>query len=453
MAVALFSEELMESKGSLRKGGSGLGPSGHELLFFFFAVLLPFSKGIEVAVVTYAAPVMLILGLFYITRFATLPELPGGITGGVLLFGILQIGWMILLCIPGERNYIRAVRVLPHIFGWLVLFYMTSEIVMRDRIRAKTRAMQWTGIFVLSAGILALYYIVNIALGAAEFGLAAVLAERFVSGLASLPWGASNTVASTLLFGYVVCVVAFVQNSAESQLKFGRVFGANYAHFLAFMLVVIASGIIATISRNGIATMVLASLPLITRKWLRPALALGILSVGLFVFVSLNQELALGIFEERTASDSVGTYNNRQDFWAVFASYWFENPLAPIGFYNCLFHFGFSSHNILLTTLVEQSVVATGMLFVTWLLLFLGAIRLYKSKKRSVRKAGLAFLFGCAAIVLNSNFEDPQYTQQYVVFMWVWMACLLVQVELSAPSLEPKIFGHQIQFRRRDVAL
>lgn len=416
----------------------------HELLFFLFAVLLPFSTGAQVAVVTYAAPVMFLLGLYYLVRFGTIPRIPKGFTGAILLLGLLQICWMVLLCVPGERNYPRIARALPHMFGWLVLFYMTSEVISLDKLTALRRARQWSGIFVLSAGVLAIYYIANIAKATAEYGLTAVLQERYVSGLSSLPWGASNTVASTLLFGYSVCVVSYVQCSADPQANLlGRFLGLKYSDFLTLMLVVISAGIFATISRNGIATWAIASWPLVTRRWMRPAFVFGVLGLALYWFVSTNEDLAFKIFAERTAGDNLSSYNNREDFWIVFATYWYANPFAPIGFYNCLYHFGFSAHNVLLTTLVEQSAIAVGMLFLTWGILYRSAFRLYSSRVLPFKKAGFAYLLGASAIVVNSNFEDAQYTQQYVVCLWLWMACLLVQLELSPPLLRNGEIGHR----------
>lgn len=385
---------------------------------------------------------MFLLGLYYLVRFATIPRIPKGFTGAILLLGLLQICWMVLLCVPGEKNYPRIARVLPHIFGWLVLFYMTSEVISLDRTLAFRRARQWSGIFVLSAGVLAIYYIANIAMATAEYGLTAVLQERFVSGLSALPWGASNTVASTLLFGYVVCVVSYVQCSADPLTnKHTRFLGLRYSDFLTLMLMAISAGIFATISRNGIATWGIASLPLVTRRWIRPAFIFGALGFALYWFISSNEDLAFKIFAERTAGDNLSSYNNREDFWIVFATYWYANPFSPIGFYNCLYHFGFSAHNVLLTTLVEQSAIAVGMLLLTWAILYRSAFRLYSSRMLPFRKAGFAYILGASAIVVNSNFEDAQYTQPYVVSLWLWMACLLVQLELSPPLPRDGEFG------------
>lgn len=433
---------MIDNNTNLRQSDAKSGLKVHEILFFLLAVLLPFSTGNQVAVVTYAAPVMFLLGLYYVVRFATIPRIPNGFTRAILLVGLLQICWMILLCVPGEKNYPRIARVVPHMFGWLVLFYMTSEVLSMDRNLAFRRARQWSGIFVLSAGVLAFYYIANIAMAAAEYGLTAVVQERYVSGLSALPWGASNTVASTLLFGYSVCVVSYVQCSAEPQAnKHVRFLGLRYSDFLTVMLVVISAGIFATISRNGIATWGIASLPLVTRRWIRPAFVFGVLGFALYWFVSSNEELAYKIFAERTAGDNLSSYNNREDFWIVFATYWYANPFSPIGFYNCLYHFGFSAHNVLLTTLVEQSAIAVGMLLLTWAILYRSVFRLYSSHITAFRKAGIAYLLGASAIVVNSNFEDAQYTQQYVVSLWLWMACLLVQLELAPPLPRGGEFG------------
>ncbi len=259
------------------------------------------------------------------------------------------------------------------------------------------------------------YYIINFIFQAIKYGLGRVLLERFVGGLASLPWGASNVIAACLLMATIVACVEYLKTQRNS---------------LAVSIIIMSLAILLTFSRTvGIVFMLfLFGFVIISRK-IKLVLTL-ILLVGITIYVTIS-DLTRGsssdlsnFLSERLGNTDLNNANGRYDIWSSFMSYYIDHPLSINGYYSSLEKFGYSGHNIILTTLVEQGMFGViALLLLTNLLLY----SIWQMLKRiKTRREGILLLLGFICIVIGLQFEDPNFTQQYILMFWLFITYILI---------------------------
>jgi len=254
----------------------------------------------------------------------------------------------------------------------------------------------------------------NLALKIHAYGLSAVLLERYVGGAASLPWGATNTIGACLMIP-LLSLFAFTEEPMRFQ-------------WLASILLVLA--ILSTCSRT---LLILLLLLFVGILFLEKRMALlKIIGVVLALLVLISRYLveqdaeALSmLMASRTEMGELYTLNDRIHIWQLFWSKFSSNPFNGVGYYGSLDAFGFSGHNILLTTLVEG-----GLMGLLPMLAFLVGMFIYVSCAGRGRVDRIPLLrlnrgalcFGI--LMLNLLVEDAQYTYAYIAYFWVFVAML-----------------------------
>ena len=76
-------------------------------------------------------------------------------------------------------------------------------------------------------------------------------------------------------------------------------------------------------------------------------------TVNLDFFYDIDQTL----MNRFTDLDNISSANTRFEIWGEHLSFLFSHPLEISGYYSLLSIFGYSSHNLILTTLLERGII------------------------------------------------------------------------------------------------
>jgi hypothetical protein len=392
----------------------------HDALLALAMYLLPFSLGSDVVVISYAFPVFVLLSIYYAGSLARASTQLDRRVVDLITLGTVSVIIMAASSFMSEQPLRSLSRVLIHAIGLLMFIHFCRVISPEHAEFHLARFKRLTRIMARSGAIMALYYLINIAYQSVSHGLEQVMAERWMDGLASLTWGASNTVASTLLIAFGACLVSLAERTETRGQDTGAVRqSALRVEWIAYT-VIIAVGILATVSRNAIAVMAILYASFILRRLGTGALIAGVAAAGLFV-LSIDLDLFSDIFEQRIYGRDVETLNNRLLIWNEYWDYIMHDPFSPIGYYNSLFTFGQSGHNFSLTTYIEQSVVGWAVAGALFIALVRKAMALSFSKLAGERNTGRYFVASLIAIAINVHFEDPNFTHQYILYWWFLM--------------------------------
>jgi hypothetical protein len=274
-----------------------------------------------------------------------------------------------------------------------------------------------TGLAVFGVS-LSLYYISNSIYQVGLSGLEELVFSRYMGGVNSLAWGASNVVASVLL----ISLGSLIASSHYFREK--SVFTVT--------LFVISIGILSTLSRNSIACgiMLMAVYALQRdqggRLW-------GLVLVGMFSLIYMflvSNSLVESIVDSRTADiGEVRTLGGRNEIWLFYLSKLYYHPLGFNGLYSTLLEFGFSPHNWIITTYWELGIVGV----TCGLILYLSPLRTLFGNQHfdlfSVNRRGWQLIAAALIIFINVQTEDPGFSHQYIVCWWVWAAFILNERE------------------------
>ena len=262
--------------------------------------------------------------------------------------------------------------------------------------------------------VLSVYYILNIMMASFKYGFSAVILERWTGGLSSLPWGASNVISAVLVFSVATTLVMFDRSRQKIYI---------------FFLIIISTGILATLSRTGIIILVLFLLFYVISEKKKSILFV------LFIFIFCSFLLALFyawdiiwndsyeiILADRFSNENVFSAGGRVTIWVEKLEFFLENVLNPIGYYGSLHVFdGITAHNFFITVLLEQSFLG---LMANALFLFYPFV-IYISHRKKYFKSGYKWYFyGLFIVIINLFIEDSNFTQQYILTFWVYMALI-----------------------------
>jgi O-antigen ligase len=270
-------------------------------------------------------------------------------------------------------------------------------------------------ILAISGLILSAYYIAVVVVATQEHGLIAIFAERFVGGVAALPWGATNSIASCLLIAYIAAFLCTLDS--------------RYRKIGSLSLLLIATAILVTVSRNAVIVLILISLMwgVVLGRPRIVAMVLALSGVFLWALDAHDTDVLTFLYETRLDEGKLSTLNTRTEIWEERFEYFLRNPLNPVGYYGSLSAFdGVSAHNALLTALLEQTALG--------LLLFLGMfglglfhlLRRIHSAPATNKQFRLALSVGLTGIFLNLQFEDANFTQPYIIYFWLLMALVFL---------------------------
>lgn len=322
----------------------------------------------------------------------------------LIVTAFASVSWMVITCFWSAQPFPSLSRALINVLGLVLFIFFTlvapggsmPAILLRRVVFGTT----------LATSICAAYYVGNLIGVLIEFGPAAVFVERFVGGLMSLPWGASNTIAAVLLLGVGVTLI---HRNLYTPLT------------LWIALLVQIAAVIFTLSRNGSALMALLVWLGTTRTEHRRILTWLVAVAFIVALVSatiVDAEAVTALLDDRL-SGGEDLSNGRVDQWAVMLGHVMSDPFGMVGYYGSIYTFELSAHNFLLNTLVEQGF--PGLLLAVAFVYQLFTLR-PRTAGTNVRSNPLTYPKLWCVVALNLSFEDPNFTQPYIIVFWLVVA-------------------------------
>ena len=397
------------------------------LTFLAGMCLLPFSSGSTDGVVSLGLPLLALLALGHIA----------GVVGGTRPpsrnASASKLGFLLVVALTAATLYapehIPAVaRLIPNVIGFFVFLFLLSGFET-ENVPDFERA---ANAYIISATILAAYFLLTFLKAVAEVGIAGVFVDRITGGVFSLPWGASNVVASTLILPVFLTFYFSGERRASAPTTF---------YFIARIILLLGIGV--TISRGAIfATGIgFVVLSFVSKGKLRRQ------AVGFLVFLAVAgvvldkwlggvlSEQLVSAFLGRLQDADISDLNGRTELWDRFGEEFGKSPLLGIGYYGSLFYFESSGHDIVLTTLVERGVIGFALSSSILVKAAVTTIRAW----RVPRHAHSRTFFGCMlaggiASLVHLMVEDANFTQQYIIYSWVALA-LVFMADRPAQSL------------------
>lgn len=302
----------------------------------------------------------------------------------------------------------------PQVAGFRVAYQLVGYVLFLSMLQRQgnqtdnSRFQFW--VVALTCGGLAtsVHFLLLMASLTLQGRLGEAFADRITGGVMSLQWGASNTIASALL------APLFAAMLLPSRLAWLRRIAA------AAMLL----SILCTLSRNSCMCILLA-LVLYACFSGRAVNTLGaIIGIGIVVtpaVLMLDADVYHAVISTRLEGGDAATFNGRTDCWLAAWDGIERNWPCPVGFYGSLPTLGHSAHNLILTDLYELGVwgLLAHLAFFAAVIAGLCIARRHQSSHSSHELNVL--LAGVIAIFVNLQFEDPQYTQPYMICSWIFM--------------------------------
>jgi len=381
---------------------------------FLGMILLPFSTnpGDKSVVISFGLPFLAIAAVisFLFLIYSNRPF--NANLKGVLWSSCLYVGFIALFSMFSPERLPSFGRSIPHVIGLLIFIFILS--FSNDSNKAKS---SWINKFiitlVLSGTILSVYYVANFSLAAFHKSFIEVIFERFVGGLMSLPWGASNTIAATLIMPLVVTLASIHMST-----------GYKYCKYIVVVIIIIA--ILATLSRTVLVLLLYIFLiqSILARSSKYIAYFILIVMVPGILLFYFNKEGLDAISQTRVNVDTITSLSGRAEIWKEFAEYISRNPLSPIGYYGSQYLFGYSGHNTLLTTMVELGIFGILITIVFYANLLTCSLKAILNSNTEHKNIYIILFVGLTAILLNLMNEDPNYTQQYIIYFWFFSGIL-----------------------------
>ena len=415
------------------------------VLFVVGMALLPFSTpaGPDTVVIAYGLPLLALLACTYWAVWCWRPGFQKRYMPA-LCCGLALFAAQTASTLYSPSFVPSAARWVVNALGFCLFLYLLSPNLFRLTSPAtQPRFRVALIVFVTSAAVMAVYFIVTFTLAVSQLGFANVVVQRYVGGVMSLPWGASNVVASALI--YPVFFSVYLAQHAIGA-KVWRV-----AVRVVGLLLCLAIGL--TLSRGAATATAIGALTLFglldVRSRLKFVGYIALIAAALVAFdywILSQQQLteALGgAFLERIRGQDVGTLNTRTELWSEYLGFIRSAPIFGEGYYSSLFLHDMSPHNIVLSTLVERGVVgflmsAPIVFYAAWQV---GVELVAKERRRRDSFFVYAAAGGVASLV-HLMVEDAHFSQQYIVYSWVFLAIIfLAQRELrSAVGITPSAY-------------
>lgn len=402
-------------------------------LFVIGLLLVPFSTGTEVAVMSYGLPALLVLNLCYIVMQIQTPvlssrqQLPAGL-------GLLLIVAITATSLYAPEPQASFARVAPNIIGFLVFLYLLSPFYQGDRMG--TRFESVAKVYVASATIVAFYYLINFIGAVNEIGLAGVFLDRVTGGIISLPWGATNVVASVLL---LPMLLTFYFGVTEPRKKVRAYYFIARTAMVATILMTQSRGAML----SGAFGLVLLALFFKGRDRRRLLTFVAITWLLWTLFdrwvSSIMAEQVISEIVARFSGDDISSLNGRVEIWQQFATEFWNSPLIGSGYYSTLYTIGSSGHNLVLTTVIERGLIGLALSAGILLKAAEEVVRgFFRANTQNTRLFFACLGAGGAASMLHLMVEDANFTQQYIVYSWVALALVFQAVEVLPDAVPEK---------------
>ncbi|HEY3354170.1 MAG TPA: hypothetical protein VGQ83_13030 [Polyangia bacterium] len=298
-------------------------------------------------------------------------------------------------------------RAAVHVIGFVLFLHLlrSFEVDEPERTDALRR---WSRVLALAGAVVATHFLSRVISLLLAGQLAQAFMQRYVGGMMSISWGASNNIAGALLLPLFACLAVAGMARRHRSLEYA-------------VAGLMALAIIATLSRNAMATLVIVAIVYVVANGKLGKLAMGALvalAVGAILALVIGEDAINVVVRTRGGSiDEIPEWSQRTDIWNEMVASVERTFPVPIGLYGCINTFKISPHNFVLLNLAELGlwglVAFVGML---------GSMALGLWRRRAAGGPGVVYLFGLLAIVINTSFEDPQYTHPYIIFFWAFAA-------------------------------
>lgn len=389
-------------------------------------VLLPFSTGPGQAlpVLSYGLPffALAMVGVAGRLLLNTL-RFPATNKAPVVVGALYTVVVLASLATASDRQ-VQGLRTVWVLLGFVVFLYVFSVCSTSAYEAAERSIIRYASVLVVSGSILALYFLLNMMIAVMRHGFGEVIIERYVGGAMALPWGASNVIAAALLMPLFASLFIWKQRGLRSWRP-------------AIPAALILAAILATMSRNALSAVAIGLLA-------QAIFGRSLKSIAVLVLVFAVAWVAVGhvggrnglelIYQTRLGNvQQIEGLNGRLGVWTASIAQFTAHPWEPVGYYGSLNSQGTTSHNILLTALVEQGpsgVVATAALLLS-ALWWAWKARYRNTLVGPTRAWDRTALFcGMLAIVANLQLEDAYFTLPYCMYFWTFLA-------LAASGLRP----------------
>ncbi len=398
-------------------------------LFVGGMALLPFStgEGPDSVVVSFGLPPLALLGCAYWAVWCQRPALPRAHLPAVCC------GWALVASLTVSTLYSpdlipSAARWVPNALGFCVFLYLLSPNLFRlARPASAPRFQVALVVLVTSAAVIGVYSTVTFLVAVGQVGFGAVIVTRYFGGVMALPWGVSNVVAGTLIYPLFFALY-LAQDAALSRAHRVVLKGVALLLCLAIALTLSRGAAIATASGALILGVLLDF-----RSRLKLVGTIALIAVTLVAvdyWIVSQQQLSGGLgqaFLERFQEQNIETLNSRTELWSEYAGLIGMAPFFGEGYYSSLFLHQSSPHNIVLSTLVQRGLIgflmsAPIVVYAAWQI----GIELFVTQKRRRNQFFVYAAAGGVASMIHLMVEDAGFTQQYMVYSWVFLAVIFL---------------------------
>jgi O-antigen ligase len=410
--------------------------------------LLPFSTGTGSGsfVISFAFPFLILLSLFISGVFITRKERVNYSQDLklTLLCGMLHVFAIFIASLMNENLVLSFARSIFDFVGFAMFWYITSNSsVSKDAILVYNKV---SSLFILSGFLMSVYFIINFLLAVQQNSLDKVLLERENGGLMSLPWGASNTIAACLMMPFFSALDrlfnAPAQAPAETQIQTQILVKKKKkkSNWMLVIMVTIVMAILITQSRNVTITLLLSTIVIggSTKNGKQTLIFVGLLAVIFIAITSFYGQDLDTIFDARVGDGAadIGGFNGRTTLWVLSIDYFFNHPLAPLGYFGMLGELGHTGHNIFLTTLVEQGIfgLVAYILFTINNFTFCFKKMATKSLSFVTKRRMVLYTIANFAILIQLQFEDSNLTAQNIVYQWIFLALMYLSAYCDPPE-------------------
>ncbi|MFA3784106.1 O-antigen ligase family protein [Melioribacteraceae bacterium 4301-Me] len=251
---------------------------------------------------------------------------------------------------------------------------------------------------------------------------AAFVKVIFRKNLLATSWGKSNYLATFYVLIIPVTIGTFLTLGSK-KLKL----------FLSGSMLFLLTGLILTLSRGGILSLVIAITILISKvlkpRTFIPLLLLITLLTTVFILNPFASILFTGISNVGSSLSYYSRLNFYEDVWKTFLN----NPIVGVGFGNLGYHSKFeftksvaSAHNIVLGMLGETGIVgAILFIFLLCYILFLVIKNYTKEKNERIKVLEWAFISGFIGVLIHSMMEPNFEGFQFAIVFWSTLAVFL----------------------------
>ena len=391
------------------------------LIRFFFTLsvlLLPFSTyaGGGQYVISFAMPFLVVF--FFLECFFILFKrlsFARHLSAQYVIYFLYAI-YASYACLFSLTPLVSLSRAIINLVGFIIFMYIIHVVFMsQDRQKAYNYFLR---IFFYFGILLAMYFIANIFIQAYQHSMLAVFSSRGGGrSYMSIGWGTSNTVAATLLLTLPIARLYYIRINGKSS---------------GFFVYLILFAIFLTLSRNAIISslgfLIFSSL---NRKNYKNLIFLIIISLGCLYALEC---FFPAVFASRNST--IFNFNGRTELWSqglnvIGDQFWQLLFVPSAGFYGCLSKYGYSFHNVLLTTMIEQGLIGLILLILVYVSPVFTFFRCCLANKREMKILSLGLLFG----LLDLMFEDVNFLTPYMLCTWALFGLFYASLFLSNDPL------------------